>query len=179
MKALVFDTETTGLVDCSLMPLPKQPRIIEFCGLQVDREGAVLQELDFICNPGPGIKLDEVVTKITGLKDSDLVGKPLFRERLDDVLALIADSEMCIAHNLSYDKQLVEFEAQRAGAEVRWPAVMVCTVEETLHFKGFRLSLTALHEHLFGVGFPSAHRARHDVEALVRCVVELFKRGDL
>ena len=53
----------------------------------------------------------------------------------------------------------------------------VCTVQKTMHFQQRRLTLTNLHQELFGVPFEGAHRARHDVEALFRCYEELCKRG--
>jgi hypothetical protein len=52
-------------------------------------------------------------------------------------------------------------------------------VECTEHFYGYRLSLTNLHKHLFNEGFPEAHRARNDVEALCRCVVKLIEMGEI
>jgi hypothetical protein len=40
-----------------------------------------------------------------------------------------------------------------------------------------RLTLSNLHEHLFGEKFKDAHRARSDVMALVRVARELRRRG--
>jgi len=52
-------------------------------------------------------------------------------------------------------------------------------VQETEWIKGHRLSLSALHEELFGEPFSGAHRARVDVDALTRCFNELRQRGDI
>jgi hypothetical protein len=71
---------------------------------------------------------------------------------------------------------MVDIEAQRLGIELRWPR-LVCTVEQTIALKGYRLSLENLHKELFGEPFEGAHRAKADVAALTRCCRELFKRG--
>ena len=86
-----------------------------------------------------------------------------------------------IAHNLSYDYAVLMAEFSRCCTEgsVKWPIRRICTVQETEFMKGFRLNLTSLHEELFGEPFAGAHRARTDVEALTRCCIELFKRGDI
>ncbi len=66
----------------------------------------------------------------------------------------------------------------RAKQEFDYSKVrLICTVESTEHIKGFRLTLTKLHEHLFGEAFPSAHRAENDVRPLTRCFIELYNRG--
>lgn len=73
---------------------------------------------------------------------------------------------------------MIDFEMKRLVTELAWPERLVCTVEATEHLKGHRLSLTKLYEHLFpGENFPGAHRAKADVQALVRCYVEMFKQG--
>jgi DNA polymerase III alpha subunit (gram-positive type) len=83
-----------------------------------------------------------------------------------------------IAHNASFDQEAINIEANRLGRIIKWPTCR-CSVEQTIHLKGKRLTLGALHEHLFGARFDDAHRARADVMALVRCCCELHKRGEL
>jgi hypothetical protein len=52
MKALIFDTETTGLLPPSIARDNYQPRIIEFFGHIIDDDGSSIRELEFFCNPG-------------------------------------------------------------------------------------------------------------------------------
>jgi hypothetical protein len=73
---------------------------------------------------------------------------------------------------------MVEIEMQRHGCDIIWPE-KICTVEMTEHMDGFRLSLTALHEKLFGEAFKGSHRASADVHAMKRCYSELIKRGEI
>lgn len=177
MLTLIFDTETTGLISNSSVPLVKQPRLIEYYGALVSQDGTVHSELEFICNPG--ISISDEVKKITGLSDSDTADKPPFHHHLSAVQKQVSEAHAVVAHNLSYDMSILDNEARRAGSFLVWPNTRVCTVEATQHYKGFRLSLQALHEHLFGEGFPSAHRARNDVGALIRCWKELVARDDI
>lgn len=177
-RTLVFDTETTQLINNSLMPLGKQPRVTEFCGIMIDDDGNHVDRLEFLCYPT--ISIPEEAAKITGLTDEILSQHPPFSIRFPAVKAFIETADIVIAHNLSYDFAVINFEANRSEGTIIWPkpSRRICTVEATEHLKGFRLGLTALHEHLFNIPFPSAHRAGADVEALVRCVVEL-RRLDL
>lgn len=177
MLTLIFDTETTGLISNSAVPLSKQPRLIEYYGALVRQDGTVHSDLDFICNPG--ISISDEIKRITGLSDTDTAGQPPFSSYAAEIQKQLASADAVVAHNLSYDMSILDNEMQRLGSSLVWPDRRVCTVEATQHYKGFRLSLQALHEHLFGEGFPSAHRARNDVGALIRCWNELSLRDDV
>ncbi len=176
-RTLLFDTETTDLVQNSLLRESHQPHVIEFFGQIVDEEGAILEELEFLCNPG--FTISEETTRITGIKPEQLKNEAKFSDRAIEVSELIGRCDSVVAHNLSYDYFVIETEFKRLGMMPAWPIVRICTVEETEWIKGYRLSLSALHEELFAETFKGAHRARVDVEALTRCFVELRKRGDI
>ena len=176
-RACIFDTETTGLVGNSALDLKHQPFMIEFYGCIVNTEGEIIDELEFLCNPG--IKLDPVITRITGLTDDDLKGQPTFAEKASELISFIESADGIVAHNLSFDYDIISFDLKRCSRELKWPLARICTVEETEWIKGYRLNLKSLHEHLFSEDFEDAHRAKHDVMALVRCFNELRERGDL
>lgn len=179
----VFDTETTDLISSMLIPLDKQPRIIEINAQLIDPETFLeegpIEELDFLCHPG--FKINETVQKITGIKPDDLQGKAPFRSRAEEVNDFLQSAEEFVAHNLAFDKAIVEIEMERSGLDFSWPSgsVMTCTVEETEHLKGHRLKLSDLYEHLFGETFEGAHRAKADVDALVKCFVKLRLEGNI
>lgn len=177
MRIFIFDTETTALVENSMMALDRQPQIIEFYGMVTAPNGSLLGELEFFCDPGR--PLPEEVTRITGIKDEDLRGAPRFEAMAQSVIEKIESCDVVVAHNLSYDMAVVNFELSRIGRSVRWPRRRICTVEATEHFKSHRLNLSALHELLFGQPFSGAHRARVDVQALARCYFELQARGEV
>ncbi|MBL3676476.1 MAG: 3'-5' exonuclease [Alphaproteobacteria bacterium] len=179
MKALIFDTETTGLLPPSIARDNYQPRIIEFFGHIIDDDGSSIRELEFFCNPG--IEISEEITSITGIKKSDVVDAPPFSHYAESVRGLLQDADAIVAHNLAYDWKMLDLELSRcgAGADLGWPKIRICTVKESLFYKGYRLNLNALHEFLFGCRFSGSHRARTDVGALTRCYIEMRKRGDL
>lgn len=175
---IIFDTETTGLITNTLQPLRLQPRIIELFALKLDDTTLeVVDEFEQLYNPGHG--LDPIITKITGLKDADLKDQPTWISQQARVAEFFFGQRRMVAHNLSYDRDVLGFELRRTDSERKfpWPMEHICTVEATEHLKGFRLSLSDLHIHLFGEGFPEAHRARTDVMALARCYRELVARG--
>jgi DNA polymerase III epsilon subunit-like protein len=105
-----------------------------------------------------------------------LPGKPCFKDVAVQIRDFLQDAPLIIAHNASFDKEVLDIELERARVPIKWPPVL-CTVEETIFLKGMRLTLSNLHEHLFGEKFKDAHRARSDVMALVRVARELRRRG--
>jgi DNA polymerase III epsilon subunit-like protein len=177
MIAFIFDTETSGLIDNRTIKIDRQPSIIEFYGCLVDLEtGEIKSELDLLIEPPK--EVSEEITNITSITNDMLKGKPLFEAVASLIATAIENAPIVIAHNLSFDREMVDVEFERLGKTIKWPRLL-CTVEATIHLKGFRLSLSNLHETLFNEPFAGAHRARVDVQALVRCCVELFKRGEI
>lgn len=189
MKAFVYDTETTGLFKFyhRTHTAPEQmrpyPHVIELFGhIVVAEDGSTQGEVEFLCEPKVPVTAE--ITRITGIKPEDVLGKPPFDTHIDAILNLLSECDAIVAHNLTYDIQMIEVEFKRAGRFDELKTQLgrvrkICTVEQSMHYQGRRLNLTKLHEHLFGEGFPDAHRARNDVEALTRCFVEMFKRGDI
>jgi DNA polymerase III alpha subunit (gram-positive type) len=185
MRAVIFDTETTGLIDNRLIPLDKQPEVIEFFALLVDL--AAQKEINHLGNYiKPREAIDErlrIGAKRTAfsahkIKNAMVSAAPAWVTVADKIKAFLEDADVVIAHNLSFDMEIVDIEMERCGLKVTWP-LPYCTVEQTMHLKGCRLSLSALHTHLFGEGFKNAHKAEYDVRALARCVFELNKKGML
>jgi DNA polymerase III epsilon subunit-like protein len=173
--AVVFDTETTGLVDNRTLALDRQPEIIEFYACVADLStGKIKREVDVLIRPSK-MPLPPKITQITGITDAMLDGKPSFREIAKGVTAILAATPLVIAHNASFDKDVVEIELQRLGKSLTWPRLL-CTVEATVGLRGYRLDLSSLYELLFNKKFAGAHRARHDVGALVEIAVELRRR---
>lgn len=176
MKTLIFDTETTGLLQSKAHPINKQPQIIEFYGAIYGKsEKKPLEELELLIDPGQAIP--PIITKITGLKNADVKGKGRFKEHAQRIGKFIQSADIIVAHNLAFDIGMLDVEFARLDVKFDYPKTKICTVDQTIHVKGHRLNLTKLHEYLFDEGFPVAHRAKVDVQALARCYFELKKRG--
>ncbi len=173
-----YDLETTGLLSSRLIPLKKQPFATEAYLALVDLDTGPdpLWEIDTLINPQTPISTE--ITKITGIDDSMVKDAPPFTKIAPLLRMAIENSPRVLAHNASFDCEMLSIEFEREGVTLAWPQT-ICTVEQTIHLLGHRLTLQGLHEHLFGERFKEAHRARNDVKALIRCCVELRKRGEL
>lgn len=185
MKALIFDTETTGLPKNRTIKLDLQPEIIEFYCQMVDlKTGKIGKKFGTLIKPSkplsdtPAFGDKKTITAITGITNEMLEGKPSFNAASKIIFKMIQGSPIVIAHNLSFDAEMIDIEAERLGIQVKWPR-KICSVEATIAMKGYRLNLTNLHLELFGKEFEGAHRAAGDVEALTKCCIELYKRGML
>ena len=177
MQALILDTETTSLIANRVLRDDQLPEIIEFYGELVNlADGTVATELDCLIKPNRPVS-DEIAD-ITGITNTMLVNQPNFKDCAKDIFALIEFAECVIAHNASFDQECLDIEAGRMAYSIAWPRV-ICSVEQTTHLAGKRLTLGQLHEFLFGQKFADAHRAKTDVKALTRCCIELFQRGEL
>lgn len=177
MKHLVFDTETTGIPSNSIRAANKQPRIIEISIAIWDDVTNTVFTIDAMCNPG--IPISPVVTKVTGITDAIVKDKPPFRESAETLRDMIEQANVVVAHNLSFDKLMIDSEYERIEQrKPNWPRG-VCTVEATEHFNGYRMKLGELHRFLFATDIEGAHRAKADVEALLRCYRELIGRGEI
>lgn len=181
MKALLVDVETNGLVSNALVKLDKQASVTELYMCIADLEtGIVLDEIDTLVKPLKPLDEEHKSAKVTGITNEMLKDAPHFAELASGIAMILEGSIIngtpMIGHHISFDKEMLEIEFKRLGAEVQeWPR-MICTVEQTAHLKGHRLTQTQLHELLFNEPFKGAHRAKADVMALLRICVELKKR---
>lgn len=184
---LVFDNETTGLPLHAAAPLSKQPKCIEFGAVLLNESGAIVDEYNQLIDPGE--PLEAVITKITGLTDADLRGQPAFLDALLPISKLFSVSTRAIAHNMAFDRSIIEFELARLAPPgerdgfVRsfpWPPVMLCTVEATMAEWGRRPKMLELYAATLGRPLAQTHRALDDARALAEIVValNLHKRPD-
>jgi DNA polymerase III epsilon subunit-like protein len=167
---IVLDTETTGLIKSKSLPIDQQPHIIEFAAVKLDDQLELRGGLSFKCNPG--IPLDKIITEITGLKDEDLKNEPPFSAHFPKLADFFLGEREMVAHNCSYDRDMIYLELTRVAAVTKfpWPPVHICTVEATAHLEGHRLKMTELYARAMGRPLAQKHRALDDVLALVDIV---------
>lgn len=170
MKSLIIDTETTGLIKHPSAQDSVQPQIIEWAGLLYE-DGETLEELDVLINPG--CPLPEVITKITGLTDEDLRGARSFVPATEDIVRLFVKADVLIAHNLPFDKGMLELVLKRIDRlnGWPWPPAEICTVAEHTEMFGYRPKLTQLYEQYMGRPLEQSHRALDDCRALLKICV--------
>jgi DNA polymerase III epsilon subunit-like protein len=173
-----FDTETTGLTKPRIIPLIKQPEIIEFYAAVVDlKSGEVDRELELLIKPFDyPMSLFTIKETKTKIPNAELKDCPVFKEVAADVKTFLENCGCLLAHNLAFDKEMVNIEMERIKQTMTWPKQGICTVEQTCHLKGHRLTLTKLYDYLFKEKFDDAHRAKPDTQAMIRCAIELHRR---
>ena len=171
-RIIAFDTETTGL-----NPFDGD-RVIEFGAVEltVDAEYRVtgVKAYDWLIDPE--VPIPREVTRVTGIKDEDVAGKPVFAKVAKDIHALL-EGAIVVAHNLAFDLAFLRLEFARL--DMHWP-VTVAEVD-TLHISRAKLTEQRKHNlghicNLFGVPLDNAHRATDDAEACGRVLMEFARR---
>lgn len=89
---VVFDIETSGLN-------PVKDKIIEIGAVKYINNKKV-EEFNYLINPK--VKLEKIITDVTGLTDEDLIDKPYIEEVLPIFLEFIGNYPV-IGHNVSFD----------------------------------------------------------------------------
>lgn len=185
MKIFVFDTETTWFINKKDPSLEAQPKIIQFAGIFWDLEDWIFKEekrVDILINPKMPIPFES--SKVHHLYDIDVKNAPFIEDKIDEIMSYINDSDAIIWHNIEYDEDMIKIELKRLNQEYRYqPKQVICTMKNTVDFCAIKWNwerfkypkLWELHKKLFDEYFIWAHDAMTDVEATLRCFVELAK----
>jgi DNA polymerase-3 subunit epsilon len=165
MREIVLDTETTGLDPAA------GHRIVEVGCIELENTVATGKRFQAYFNPE--MLMPAGAHDVHGLTDQFLSDKPLFAERIEDMLAFIGDARLII-HNAQFDLGFLNAELERAG-RARIVNEYVDTVSLARRkYPGQRASLDALCERF---GIDKAHRTRHgallDAELLAAVYLEL------
>jgi len=165
MREIVLDTETTGLD-----PLAGH-RVVEVGCIELENLVATGRSFQAYFNPER--EMPQGAMDVHGLTDAFLSDKPLFAERIDDMLEFIGDAQLVI-HNAQFDLGFLNAELERAG-RTRLINSHIDTVSLARRkFPGQRASLDALCERL---GVENSHRTKHgallDAELLAEVYLEL------
>jgi DNA polymerase III epsilon subunit-like protein len=145
-RHLIFDTETTDLLKPSTADLKGQPKIIEIGLIEVhaaDGVATIFDEKSWLIYPGEQIGAE--TTKITGLTNQDLEGKPCFIDVLPDLERAFLGVEGLVCHNLPFDLGMLVTELKRCGREHQfpYPPRQLCTVSAYQFLKGHNLRPTS------------------------------------
>ena len=174
MNIVIFDTETTGLLQPENSDLIMQPKITEVYAVKINEEFEMLDEYHQLINIGE--PLSKEITRITGITDDMLKNEPSFIEVADKITDFFSEVNLSVAHNHGFDSGMLDVEYKRINKKMSPAKHQLCTVEATMGMTGHRLSLTRLHWMLIQEQFK-AHRAKDDVFALVRCLHQLTEKG--
>ncbi|MDD2907779.1 MAG: 3'-5' exonuclease [Candidatus Gracilibacteria bacterium] len=186
MKIFVFDTETTGFINKKETDLDKQPKIIQFAGILGEiKDGKFIEEKRINILINPKMPIPYASSQVHHIYDIDVKNAPIIEDIIDEIIGNINGPDIIIGHNIEYDEDMVKLELKRLSAEYKYkPKQKICTMKQTVDFckiegNGNRFKypkLGELHKILFGEYFIGAHDAMTDVEATLRCFVELVNQ---
>lgn len=185
---LFFDTETNGLPSNWKAPVTavhNWPRMVQLAWQQVDENGNVLSEENFIIIP-VGFTIPEKTARIHGITTERAIKEGYdLRTVLIEFASVIDRSDVLVAHNVDFDEKIVGAEFVRMRVEhALFKKRRLCTMKQSTDFcripgqYGYKWpTLTELHHTLFQTHFEEAHNASIDVRACVRCFFELKNQG--
>lgn len=149
----VIDVETTGLS-------PNRDRILELAIVWLDANGNVIDESVGRFDPEGPVG----ATHIHGIRQSDVVGQPLFRDVAATVAAGLSGLPI-VAHNARFDLAFLRAELTAAGWEAPWLA-SYCTLDASYAYLP-SLDRRRLVDccHAVGARLEDAHSALGDARA--------------
>ena len=188
MNIIIFDTETTGLPQRG-MSLEDQPHVCQFASMTVeyDSGSGTFKEIDSINHLiKPPISIPAETSAIHGIDDAKVADAPSFSGVVDEITEAFLSSDLAVAHNLAFDRDLLVFELQRLNRDVNFLSEQLLdTMTSTKDFcklpgryGNYKLPrLEELFSILFSEKFDGAHDAMNDVRACARCAEEIISRG--
>ena len=69
----------------------------------------------------PGIPIPAIITQITGIDDAMVKNQDRIEKHWPKIQEFFTSVEYCVAHNLSFDKRIMELEQQRFNPEQKFP----------------------------------------------------------
>ena len=183
---MFFDTETAGLPRSWSAPttdLANWPRLVQIGWICCDAAGLETAVGEHLIKPDGFVIPPDAVAR-HGITTARARAKGV---ELDPVLRSFSEAVegvgVLVAHNVSFDENVIGAELLRAGMQNVIPSkTRRCTMKESKGYcripgrQGYKWpTLTELHEILFGQKFDQSHDASADCRACMRCFFELKK----
>ncbi|PCI03477.1 MAG: DNA polymerase III subunit epsilon [Zetaproteobacteria bacterium] len=158
---IVIDTETTGL-DTS------KDKIIElgFVAFEYDAGSGLIYRIlhNYAGFEDPKESLSDIVKQVTGISDDMLVGQSLDD---DEIMAWLNKSSLIIAHNASFDRQMLERRLPQISG-TNW----ACTFND-INWQEENIASLKLDYIAYRLGyFFAGHRAVNDAEATLHLLTK-------
>ena len=197
---LLIDTETNGLPKNRFAPISvtdAYPAILQLSWslMTLTKSGNTLtcvQTRDITVALDHNITWDAGAAAIHGISEAEArTGTSPF-DAFTELAAVIAQTDIIVAHNLSFDKPIIRAAAYACGLRTIWPDTMkeFCTMRfsrdlcqlPSIRPDSFKLpKLNELHSYLFGHPYDISgnvlHTSKSDVDCLARCLSMLFQKG--
>ena len=181
MNILFFDTETTGLVkDWDNPGSAYNPRMVQIGLLLCSDSGRVLHTMGTMILP-EGFEIPPVVENIHGISTEMATKHGLnLNDVLDVFMDLITSADLLVAHNLKFDRCVIEGELIRANKCACLDIKTYCTMLNTTDIcmlpskrNGYKWpKLSEAYQHFFKIPLEDAHDALTDVLACKRIFFE-------
>lgn len=160
---VTLDLETTGLE-------PKRDRIIEIGAVKVSN-GVVIGEYTTLIDPQ--LEIPERISKLTGISNDMVQGKPLIQKVLGEFLEFCGDLPL-LGHNILFDYSFVKHQAVNCGLEFEKEAVDTLKIARAVLPDLPSRSLQNLRQH-FEIPQGDAHRALEDARSTYHLYERLFQ----
>jgi len=190
LKALIFDTETTGMVKWKEPPAhPGQPDLVQLAMLLVEREDwSVKTRASFILQLADGVRIDPEAEATHGISRADCERygvSPVVAVSLFNQLCMQAD--VIVAHNISFDQSVMLTALHRLGNKPNRMEgkSLVCTKEATTDvlklpgkYGNYKWpTLAEAYRHYTGLEIEGAHDALADTLACLEVYRALVSEG--
>ena len=106
MREVILDTETTGIFSLD------RHRVVEIACVELVNMMATGRSLQLYLNPE--MPMPAEAYKVHGLSDEFLADKPLFADKVDELIEFLGDAQLVI-HNAQFDLGFINAELVRAG----------------------------------------------------------------
>ena len=165
-RAILFDTETTGLD-----PLFGD-RVIEIAAIELVNELPTGRIFHALLDPERDIPAD--ASRIHGITNKDIEGKPKFADIAEDFLEFVGDDPL-VAHNAPFDFGFLDAELARIGLPKLARTRMIDTLALAKQkFPGIPNSLDALCRRFeIDLSARTTHNALLDCKLLAEVYIEL------
>ena len=185
---LFFDTETTGLPknwQAPVSDLNNWPRLVQLAYLYYDGEGNKISTGDFIIKPD-GFTIPTAASNVHRITTERAIAEgQAITFVLQRFAALVSEAKHLVAHNMSFDENIIGAEFIRHGMpNLIQSKHKICTMKSSIDFcaiagqYGYKWpKLSELHYKLFREDFAEAHNAAADINATARCFWELKRQG--
>jgi len=118
-KIGVFDTETTDIYGY----------IISYAIVIQDMQTKEKKEIYEFLNPKA--KISEEAYSVHKIKQEDLIDKPTFKEKKEEILEIFDSLDMVVGHNVFYDFGVLKRELERAG---HFPNILDIPIFDTMFY---------------------------------------------
>ncbi len=165
-RSVLFDTETTGFD-----PLTGD-RVIEIAAIELINDLPTGEQFHVLLDPERDIPADS--TKVHGITNAHVEGKPKFADIVESMLEFFGDAPL-VAHNAPFDFNFIDAELTRVKRPILARTRMIDTlVLAKTRFPGMPNSLDALCRRFeIDLSARTTHNALLDCKLLADVYVEL------